>query len=305
MTRLTFDPAVQPSLSGALFGAIAFFIWGISPLYWKTLTLVPAFEIVVHRVIWSFGLLMILILARKRLEEFVSVIRNLRAMLILVITSLIVSCNWLVYIWAINNDFLLQASLGYYINPLVNVILGALFLQERLRSLQLFSVIIAAAGVFYLTFVYGQFPWIACVLALTFGFYGLIRKVIEVGSLVGLAIETLFLLLPAIGYLFYLEWLGRAAFMKTGLHIDLLLMGASVVTALPLLLFAMSARRIMLTTLGFLQYIAPSCMFFMAVFIFREAFKIEQLISFILIWTALVIYTYDSVRNYRRNEPQT
>ncbi|MDA9762009.1 EamA family transporter RarD [Desulfobacterales bacterium] len=295
------DKITPRSTSGAIFGAAAFLIWGISPLYWKTLTAVPALEIVAHRVVWSFLLLMPLILIRKRWKEFLLALTNWRSMAILAATSLFVSCNWLVYIWAINNGFLLQASLGYYINPLVNVLLGTLFLKERLRSFQGLAVLLAGAGVLYLTVVYGQFPWIACILAFTFGLYGLVRKIISVGSLVGLTMETFLLTVPALGYLIYLDTKGSAAFFKMSLQIDLLLMGTSVVTALPLLLFAMSARRVRLTTLGFLQYIAPSCMFVMAVFLYLETFRMEQLISFILIWAALAVYSIDSVVYYRRS----
>jgi chloramphenicol-sensitive protein RarD len=294
------DPTKNRSLSGAVFGASAFLIWGISPLYWKTLTAVPALEIVTHRVVWSFLLLMPLILLKKRWKDFLFALTHWRSMAILTISSLFVSCNWLVYIWAINNGFLLQASLGYYINPLVNVLLGTLFLKERLRPYQTVAVLLAGAGVLYLTIVYGQFPWIACLLGVTFGLYGLIRKVINVGSLVGLAMETLLLGGPALAYMFYLNMNGSAAFLRETIQIDLLLVGTSVVTALPLLLFAMCARRVRLTTLGFLQYIAPSCMFLMALFVFMEPFKTEQLISFVLIWTALAVYSTDSVVHYRK-----
>ena len=294
------DPTNLRSLSGAVFGASAFLIWGVSPLYWKTLTAVPALEIVSHRVVWSFFLLMPLILFRKRWKDFLTALTNWRSMAILTMSSLFVSCNWLVYIWAINNNFLLQASLGYYINPLVNVLLGTLFLKEHLRPFQTVAVLLAGAGVLYLTLVYGQFPWVACLLGVTFGLYGLIRKVINVGSLVGLTMETLLLGGPALGYMIYLNMNGSAAFLRETIQIDLLLAGTSVVTALPLLLFAMSARRVRLTTLGFLQYIAPSCMFLMAIFVFMEPFKTEQLISFILIWTALAVYSTDSVVHYRK-----
>ena len=301
MSPPSIDKITPRSISGAIFGAAAFLIWGISPLYWKILTAVPALEIVAHRVVWSFLLLMPLILIRKRWKEFLLALTNWRSMAILTATSLFVCCNWLVYIWAINNGFLLQASLGYYINPLVNVLLGTLFLKERLRPFQGLAVMLAGAGVLYLTIFYGQFPWIACILAFTFGLYGLVRKVIAVGSLVGLTMETFLLTAPALGYLIYLNTNGSAAFFEVSLQIDLLLMGTSVVTALPLLLFAMSARRVQLTTLGFLQYIAPSCMFVMAVFIYLEPFRTEQLISFVLIWTALAVYSMDSVAHYRRS----
>jgi len=294
------DETTHRSVSGAVFGASAFLIWGISPLYWKTLTAVPALEIVSHRVVWSLLILMPLILFRSRWKDFLSVLTSWRSVAVLIVTSLFVSCNWLVYIWAVNNGFLLQASLGYYINPLVNVLLGTVFLRERLRGYQILAVLLAGAGVFYLTIVYGQFPWIACILAFTFGLYGLIRKIITAGSLVGLTMETLLLAAPALGYLIYLYIDGSAAFLSGPLKIDLLLMGTSVLTALPLLLFAMSARRVKLTTLGFLQYIAPSCMLVMAVFVFLEPFRTEQLISFVLIWTALAVYSADSVVHYRK-----
>lgn len=300
MSPPSIDRSTPRSISGAVFGAAAFFIWGVSPIYWKTLTAIPALEIVAHRVVWSFLLLIPLVLFRKRWKEFLSVLTNWRSVAILAATSLFVSCNWLVYIWAINNGFLLQASLGYYINPLVNVLLGTLFLRERLRSLQGLAVLLAGSGVLYLTIFYGQFPWIACILALTFGIYGLIRKIIKVGSLVGLTMETLLLTVPALGYLIHLDTNDCAAFFKISLQIDLLLAGTSVVTALPLLLFAMSARRVRLTTLGFLQYIAPSCIFMMAVFVYLEPFSAEQLISFALIWAALAVYSIDSVFHFRR-----
>jgi chloramphenicol-sensitive protein RarD len=297
------DETTHRSISGAIFGASSFLIWGISPLYWKALTAVPALEIIAHRVVWSFLILIPLVMFRNRWNDFLSALTNWRSMAILTVTSLFVSCNWLIYIWAINNNFLLQASLGYYINPLVNVLLGTLFLRERLRPYQIIAVLLAGVGVLYLTIVYGQFPWIACVLVFTFGLYGLVRKVIAVGSLVGLTIETLLLAAPALGYLIYLHRNDSAAFFGGSLQLDLLLAGTSVITALPLLLFAMSARRVKLATLGFLQYIAPTCMFGMAVFIFLEPFRTEQLISFTLIWTALAIYSADSIVYFRNGRP--
>ena len=298
-------PPNQPklkSISGVVCGASAFLIWGISPLYWKLLLAVPALQIAAHRVVWSFAFIIPIVVLGKRKNEFFSTLTNPRAMALLVLTSLLVGCNWLTYIWAINSGYLLQASLGYYINPLVNVLLGTVFLKERLRSYQSVAVILAATGVIYLTVVYGQFPWIALLLAFTFGFYGLIRKVIQVGSLAGLAMETLLLTLPALVYLVYADTQDAGAFLNLQLSIDLLLIGTSFITAIPLVLFAMSARRVQLTTLGFLQYIGPSGMFLMAVFLFKEPFRPEQLICFILIWTALVVYSIDSVLHFRKSK---
>lgn len=294
------DESARRSFVGVIYGASAFIIWGLSPIYWKAMGSVPPLEIVLHRVIWSFFFLMLLIAFRKRWTEALAVFKNLRILTTLILTSILVSINWLVYIWAVNSDYLLQASLGYYINPLVNVLLGTLFLRERLRPFQLLAVILAGSGVGYLTIFYGQFPWISLILAFSFGFYGLIRKITPAGALVGLTIETLLLTFPSVVYLVYLDRLGTGTFLNTGIGIDFLLAGTSVITALPLLFFNLGARLIRLTTLGFLQYIAPSCMFLMAVFLFGEPFARTQLISFILIWTALGIYSTDSVIYYRK-----
>jgi chloramphenicol-sensitive protein RarD len=241
-----------------------------------------------------------LILINNRWHDFWDVLKNRKTLAIMTGTSLLVSCNWLVYIWAVNNNFLLQASLGYYINPLVNVLLGFVFLKERLRSYQWIAVLLAGCGVLVLTIFYGQFPWIALILACSFGFYGLIRKVSPVGSLVGLTVETFLLTIPSAVWLIYLGGIGCGSFLHGNIQITVLLMGASIVTALPLLLFNLGARRITLATLGFMQYIAPSCMFAMAVFFFNEPFIKVQFISFLMIWTALGIYSADSVVTYRK-----
>jgi chloramphenicol-sensitive protein RarD len=284
---------------GVVYAASAFLIWGISPIYWKALRALPAFEIILHRMVWSFVFLLPLIIIMRRWQEFVGALKNHRTLLMLFFTALLVGANWLLYIWAVNHDRLLQASLGYYINPLVNVVLGMVFLKERLRTLQILSVLLAAVGVIYLTFSYGQFPWIALTLGVTFGFYGLIRKIAPVGSLVGLTVETLLLSIPALVYLFYLDNHGRGAIFRVNLKTDLMLMGCALVTAIPLLFFNLGARRLYLSTVGLLQYIAPSCMFILAVFLFREPFSSVQVVTFILIWTALAIYSTDSMRYYR------
>jgi chloramphenicol-sensitive protein RarD len=286
---------------GVVYAASAFLIWGISPIYWKALRAVPALEIILHRMVWSFFFLVPLIIIMRRWQEFIDVFKKYRTLLILLVTALIIGGNWLLYIWAINNDYLLQASLGYYINPLVNVVLGMVFLKERLRRPQILSVLLAFAAVLYLTISYGEFPWIALMLALSFGLYGLIRKVAPVGALVGLAVETLLLSVPALIYLYYLDSRGAGTIFRVSLKLSLLLMGCALVTAIPLLFFTLGARRLYLSTLGLLQYIAPSCMFILAVFLFREPFSSVQVVTFILIWTALAIYSSDSVRYYRGN----
>jgi chloramphenicol-sensitive protein RarD len=287
---------------GVVYAASAFLIWGISPIYWKALRAVPAFEIILHRMVWSFFFLVPLILVMRRWTDFIDALKNYRTLLTLLFTALIIGANWLLYIWAVNNDNLLQASLGYYINPLVNVVLGMVFLKERLRPPQILAVLLAAAGVLYLTIYYGEFPWIALALAVSFGLYGLIRKIAPVGSLAGLTVETLLLSIPALIYLLYIDSQGVGTIFRVNLKLDLLLMGCALATAIPLLFFTLGARRLYLTTVGLLQYIAPSCMFLLAVFLFREPLVKAQVVTFIFIWTALAIYSTDSVRYYRRAE---
>jgi chloramphenicol-sensitive protein RarD len=293
-------PEPRP-VAGVLFAAHAFLIWGLSPIYWKTLAHVPAFEILMHRMIWSFIFLLPIVALRKRWPAFREAVTDPKVLFVLTATTLIVGFNWFLFIWAINNNHVLQTSLGYYINPLLNVVLGVVFLRERLRLPQVLAVLLAAIGVAYLTWEFGKLPWVSLTLAMTFGLYGLIHKVAPVGSLVGLAVETLILSLPAAAYLFYIDSIDRGSFFRVGLETDFLLMGAALVTALPLLLFTLGARRIHYSTLGLLQYIAPSCTFLLAVFIYREPFSHAQLLCFILIWAALIIYSTDSLIHYRKS----
>ena len=299
MPKQPHQAGASDSPLGVLLAASAFLIWGLSPIYWKALVRVPAFEILMHRMIWSFVFLAPLVLLLGHFQDLLKALRTGRTLLILTGTTVIVGANWFLFIWAINSGHILQTSLGYYITPLVNVLLGVVFLRERLRQLQLVAVGLAAVGVTYLTFSYGQFPWVSLTLAFSFGFYGLIRKVAPVGPLVGLTVETLLLSIPATAYLIYLDHTGRGAFLAGGTAMTLLLMGSALVTGLPLLLFTMGTKLLRLTTLGFLQYIAPSCTFLLAVFIYHEPLVPAQLFTFGMIWTALAIYSYDSVRQYR------
>jgi chloramphenicol-sensitive protein RarD len=234
----------QESLAGVAYASSAFFIWGLSPVYWKVLHNIPAFEIIMHRVFWSFFFLLIIIVFQRHWTEFTTAIKNRRNLLILFPTTVLLGFNWFIYIWAVNNDHILQASLGYFINPLVNVLLGMVFLRERLRPLQTVSLLLAGIGVLYLTLQYGQFPWIALSLAFAFGFYGLIRKVAPVSSLVGLSMEMLFLFIPASVYIVILNMKGTGALFSVSFKIDLFLMGAAFMTAFPLLLFTLGARRL-------------------------------------------------------------
>ena len=278
----------------------AFLIWGLSPVYWKMLAGVPALEIIMHRIVWSLLFLLPLILFFGRRGEFMSVLTNRKTMGVLLGTSIFVAVNWLIYIWAVNNGHVLQASLGYYINPLVNVLLGMVFLKERLRPPQALAVLMATAGVVYLGVSYGGFPWISISLALSFGCYGLVRKVAAVGALIGLAVETLLLSVPALIYLVHVGLSGRGVFLHHGFGMDLTLMGTALVTAVPLLLFTTGTRRLNLSTVGFLQYIAPTGMFLLGVFAYGEPFSAAQIITFALIWLALAVYSADAVAHYRR-----
>ena len=302
MTSSTPSGPRTQSASGVIYAGLAFLIWGLSPAYWKALGAVPALEIIAHRIIWSFAFLLPIVFLMKQHHEFAAAVKNRRTLLMLACTALLIGANWLLYVWAVNHNQLLQGSLGYYINPLVNVVLGMVFLKERLRRPQLAAVLLAAAGVICLTVSYGVFPWIALTLAGLFGCYGLIRKVAPVGSLVGLAVETMLLSLVALPYLIYLAATRVGFFFHMGLKMDLMLMGTSLVTAVPLLLFTLGARRINLSTVGLMQYIAPSGMFLLAVLAYHEPFVRVQMWTFATIWTALAIYSADSVADYRRGK---
>jgi chloramphenicol-sensitive protein RarD len=291
--------ARRESLAGVLYAGMAFLIWGVSPVYWKAMQRVPALEIVTHRVVWSFFFLIALTLVQNRWGEFKAVLQIPRTMLMLTLTTLLVSANWLLYIWAVNAGYMLQASLGYYINPLVNVLLGMVFLKERLRRPQALAVLLACAAVVFRTVSYGELPWIALTLGFTFGFYGLIRKVAPVSSLVGLTVETLLLTAPGMAYLVFLEVQGAGALFHISRSLDALLIGTGVFTAVPLLFFNLGAQRINLSTVGLMQYIAPSGMFLLAVLAYDEPFTAVQLWTFALIWAALAIYSIDSLRAYR------
>jgi chloramphenicol-sensitive protein RarD len=299
MKRIDLSKSQHESLSGVVYASSAFLIWGLSPIYWKVLRRIPALEIIMHRVIWSFFFLIIVLVFQRHWNEFTAAVKKPRTFVILLPTTILLGFNWFIYIWAVNNDHILQASLGYFINPLINILLGMVFLKERLRRLQTVSLILAGIAVLYLTFHYGKFPWIALSLAFAFGFYGLIRKVAPISSLVGLSVEMLVLLGPALGYILFLHSKGVGALFHISVKIDLFLMGTAFLTAFPLLLFILGTRRLNLSTVGFLQYIAPSCMFILGVFMYNEPLSGAQIFAFVLIWTALFIYSTDAARHYR------
>ncbi|GAB6906715.1 EamA family transporter RarD [Desulfosarcina cetonica] len=294
------SPAPQTPVFGVFMAFTAFLIWGLSPIYWRALDQVSAFEIILHRMLWSFVILVPLVVAGRQWHAFRHALATPRILGTLLLTSVLVGANWLLYIWAVNNGRVLQASLGYYINPLVNVLLGMIFLGERLRRAQTLAVCLAAAGVLYLTMRHGVFPWVSLALAFSFGIYGLVRKVAAVGALVGLTVETLLLTLPAAIWIAHLHRMGSGAFLHSGMRTDLLLMGTGILTATPLLLFNLGAKRITLATLGFVQYTAPTGMLLLGITLFGEPFTTVQAMTFGLIWTALAIYSWDALRMHRQ-----
>ncbi|EKG0405790.1 TPA: EamA family transporter RarD [Vibrio cholerae] len=288
-------PDQQDAKKGILLAISAYTMWGIAPIYFKALGAVSALEILSHRVVWSFVLLAVLIHLGRRWRSVVGVIHTPRKFWLLLVTALLVGGNWLIFIWSINANHMLDASLGYYINPLLNVLLGMLFLGERLRKLQWFAVALAAIGVGIQLVVFGSVPIVAIALATSFGFYGLLRKKIQVDAQTGLFLETLFMLPAAI----YLIWLADTPTSDMALNtwqLNLLLVCAGVVTTLPLLCFTGAAARLKLSTLGFFQYIGPSLMFLLAVLVYGEAFTSDKAITFAFIWSALVIFSVDGLK---------
>jgi len=277
----------------------SFFLWGLLPIYWKSIQSVNPMEILCHRIIWSLIFIGIILSVKNRWAETFAPIRSLRNFTILLLSSLCIGFNWLLYIWAVNTNHVLETSLGYYINPLINVILGFIFFRERPSNMQYIAIGLAAAAVGNAVISYGELPWISLALGISFAFYGLLRKVAAVESLPGLFLETMMLAPIALGYLIYLHRNGTMRFFTGELSISLILLGAGVVTAMPLIGFAYGARRLQLTTLGILQYTAPSIAFLLGVFLYNEPFTSGHLVTFGLIWSALAVYTVDSIRTIR------
>lgn len=284
---------------GVLAGVAAYTLWGLLPVYWKALQTVPALEILVHRTVWSLVFVLLLQAVLRRWDWLRLVRQQPRMLRIFLGSTVLLSVNWLTYIWAVNAGHVVDASLGYFINPLVSVLLGMIFLGERLRPWQGVAVGLAAASVLYLTLGLGSLPWIALVLAGSFGFYGLLRKTAPLGSMEGLSVETALLSLPALAYLLALEATGQGSFGHAGATTSLLLAFTGVVTAVPLLLFAWAARNTTLATVGILQYIAPTFQFLLGLLVYHEPFSPARLLGFGGVWLALVIYTGEALMQER------
>lgn len=278
---------------GILYASLAYVAWGLLPLYFRQVADVPALEVVVHRTAWALLFLLAVLGLRRQWAWLPALLRQPRVVLAFALSALLLSSNWLTYVWAVQNQHVVDASLGYFILPLVNVAMGFFFLHERPRPGQWLAVAVAAAGVLWLTLQTGRLPWIALVLALTFGIYGLVRKLAPLGALEGLALETLMLAPLAFGAMAWWAWQGQGVLVQgDAAHIGWLAL-AGPLTAIPLLLFAAGARRLPLATLGILQYISPSLQFALGVWLFQEPLQASRLAGFVLIWAALVVYSLE------------
>ncbi|GAB0111460.1 EamA family transporter RarD [Pseudoalteromonas distincta] len=287
---------------GAIFACLAFLMWGLAPIYFKLIQHVSAFEILMHRVIWSVVFLVLVVSVLRYWGKIKRIIVQPKLLLMLVITSALLGFNWGLFIWAINNNHMLDASLGYYINPLLNVLLGMLFLGERLRKLQGVAVALAFSGVVLQLISFGSFPVVAFSLAISFALYGLLRKKLPVEALPGILLEALILLPVALIYWWLMVPTPTSSLAANDWHTNVLLISAGIITTLPLLCFTGAAKRLQYTTLGFFQYIGPSLMFILAVMFYGEVFDAERVVTFACIWSALVIFSWDSYHQSRKRK---
>jgi chloramphenicol-sensitive protein RarD len=286
---------------GQIYAIFAFLFWGaIAPIYFKQVASVEPLEVLIHRIFWSFIILIPLLFITKQIDIFKVLIKDIKKLKYLAISTFFISLNWLIFIWAVGNNKIIETSLGYFINPLVSIFLGYLFFKERMTKYQNIAIFIAFLAVIYQIITLGTIPLVSIGLALTFAFYGMIRKKINVGSIVGLFIETLILMPFAIIGIYYLIVTNKISFLHSSEYIDLMLSLGGLITIIPLLLFNGAATRMKLSTLGFFQYIGPSCSFLLAVFIYNEELNFDKLVTFCLIWIALVIFSLDSINSKQK-----
>ncbi|MBT9459900.1 MAG: EamA family transporter RarD [Burkholderiaceae bacterium] len=285
---------------GVLSAALAYISWGLFPLYFRQVAGVSSLEVVLHRTVWSMVFVLGVLAVMRRWAWLSTTLRSPKVLGTFVLSALLLSCNWLVYVWAVQNHHVMDASLGYFINPLVNVLLGYLVLHERPRPVQWLALSLAALGVLWLTWTAGHLPWIALALAGSFGLYGLLRKTATLGALEGLALETMVLAPIAALWLGWLSWQGQSSFGTASTSTMTWLVLAGPLTAIPLLLFATGARRIPLATLGVLQYLSPSLQFCLGLWVFHEPLQPSRLIGFAFIWAALLVYSAEGLWTSRR-----
>ncbi|MDQ0272109.1 EamA family transporter RarD [Cytobacillus purgationiresistens] len=286
--------------TGAFYAGFSYILWGVLPIYWKLLNDVSAGETLANRVVWSFAFMLILLVLMRKwgafIQTFKGLFSNKKQLMGLFLASILISGNWYIFIWAVNSDRIIETSLGYYINPLISVLLGMLVFKEKLSASQLVSFILATVGVLILTISYGEFPWVSILLALTFGLYGLAKKMVKVDSEIGLTLETLVITPIAFIFIVNLFINDNHSLFNGEMQTDLLMMGAGVATAIPLLFFARGVQRIPLSMVGFLQYIAPTIMLILGVFVYGEYFSKVHLLSFIFIWISLTLYSMSKTK---------
>ena len=283
----------------------AYSIWGFFPVYWKLLKHVPALQLLGHRIGWSFILLFLFLLVSQRLDKFRRAIDSPRVLGTYLVAAILIGINWLTYVWAVNAGYIVETSLGYFINPLVSVLMGVVILKETIRTWQWVAIGIAAMGVLYLTVSYGTIPWIALTLAFSFGFYGLVKKTAPLNSINGITLETGILFLPSLGWLIFADVSGEGAFLHTGWISDILMVGAGLVTTVPLLMFASATKLIPLSMVGILQYFAPTIQFLLGVLVYHESFTSYRVVGFTIVWFALIIFGVEGWLVQRSNKHLT
>ena len=284
--------------TGSIAAFFAFFLWGILPVFWKGLESVGSFEVLCHRIVWSFLAILPFMFFSGRLAMLAVFLRSFRNFLALLFSGFLLAGNWLLYIWAVNSDMVIEASLGYYINPLVNILFGIVIFREKASRPVWFAIGLASLGVCWQVVTLGHLPLVPLGLAFSFAIYGLMRKLIKIQALPGLFVETMVVMPVALGFLLWQASQGNSAFYRGDLAVDALLIGAGLVTTIPLLCFAYGARRIRMTQLGILQYVSPTCTFLLGAFLYKEPITLDSLITFICIWTAIAIYTWDTARKH-------
>lgn len=289
---------------GILLALSAYVMWGLFPLYWKPLESISSLQLVGHRIGWSFILLFIVILVTGQWRSFREAASRMKIIRIYLIAAVLICVNWFTFVWAVTHGFVLESSLGYYINPLFSVLLGVTIFHERLRPVQWVPIALAALGVLYLTISYGAVPWIALTLAFSFGTYGMVKKIAPLNSLYGLTLETGLLFVPALAYLIGCEIAGQGAFLHSGPLQDWMMVGAGLITTVPLLLFAAAAPRVPLTTIGILQYINPTMQFLVGVLLYKEPFSHDRMIGFGLVWLGLILFWAEGLHARRNLAPE-
>ncbi|WP_037463965.1 EamA family transporter RarD [Shimazuella kribbensis] len=290
----------QENRTGIRYVASAFLLWGILPLYWHYMNNVPALQILANRIFWSFLFIAILLTIKNQWFQVKQALQDWKVVFSILGCSIFISANWFIYIWAVNNGHVIETSLGYYINPLISIAFGTIFLQERLKRWQWIALVLALIGVIIQTIEFGQVPWIALSLSFTFALYGLSKKLLKVEAIISLALETMMVAPFALGYLLYLEGSGTGSFSQIPLPSVVLLIFSGVITAIPLLWFAQGAKRVPLSTIGFLQYLAPTIALILGVFFFHESFTRSDWISFGFIWIAIFIYTLSQINGIQK-----